>query len=843
MWAMLVSDMLIGAGYNSKKAVDYVHKFTIDNPWNCNKWIYGNEKRTKGWCPEKWNSDYTKDFSTPSNTDCIHFISQALHIAGIPMDEEGALENEWWSSKLWYNNGGNVISGKAENISSTWRGVTNFKARIDNDEFKNYKFEEINPRNAISGDLILLKGSTKWYHAMLATGSANTEKNFIPFTAHTNDRYDYPYYYETSYRNGKLIVYRITPKSPSETKLPKPKITSVVYPSHAMVGDEVEISIEIKNTGASTDKGYISVSFPGIRENQITSKNESTKVYPSGSRIYNKSEGRAIDSNYLLVEYASGEWRNETTKTLTFKIRLDENGQQEFYVRSSLHVKGKPATSAVDTPLNGDYIDQQGYEVNAYTIVISDNHGQEKDGYENDNSKSRATTLRPNNSQTHNIYPASDEDWYTFTIDKRSDIKIQTENEIGTIEVTLFDSNMYEIDTDYTRVSKDKLPKGVYYVQINEHNYGGTDDYSIVLTVKNSDYNDMPVPYIYTPSYPNEVKLNKYASLSIKVKNKGYSANSGYITVSFPSLTSRSDKDFVYVDDSSVRVYSKGDNIYNKTTKSNMKAKYLMIEYLDSNWNANEINQLNFKIQAEKKENIYFYVRSSMSSKEGGYVDNPTTTSYTDQQGYAVNRYKINVQYNTVPNNNDSDGDGISNSKEIELGLNPNNVDSDGDGIPDLEEVGNIDAPLDSDNDGKIDALDEDSDNDGVSDKVEREQATNPRDPNDKPIVPRVYLQPIDDIVMNVNAPRRAIDLVIINTTDEAINISTTSNNTDLVVTSNTDPIYIEPVYGAKGHTTIKVRVSAGGKSDTEEFTAYVEEKPDKIDYRWLPAVYHIIFD
>ncbi len=46
---------------------------------------------------------------------------------------------------------------------------------------------------------------------------------------------------------------------------------------------------------------------------------------------------------------------------------------------------------------------------------------------------------------------------------------------------------------------------------------------------------------------------------------------------------------------------------------------------------------------------------------------------------------------------NDKDGDGIPDSRELELGLNPNSKDSDGDGILDNIEIGDIINPLDTD--------------------------------------------------------------------------------------------------------------------------------------------------
>ncbi len=70
-----------------------------------------------------------------------------------------------------------------------------------------------------------------------------------------------------------------------------------------------------------------------------------------------------------------------------------------------------------------------------------------------------------------------------------------------------------------------------------------------------------------------------------------------------------------------------------------------------------------------------------------------------------VQRINVVAVYET-----DADGDGLTDAQEQSLGTNPFNPDSDGNGIQDNVEIGsNIDAPLDSDGDGTIDALDSDT--------------------------------------------------------------------------------------------------------------------------------------
>ena len=75
----------------------------------------------------------------------------------------------------------------------------------------------------------------------------------------------------------------------------------------------------------------------------------------------------------------------------------------------------------------------------------------------------------------------------------------------------------------------------------------------------------------------------------------------------------------------------------------------------------------------------------------------------------------------------DKDADGVSDKIEKNLHTDINNSDSDGDGIPDNQEIGeDPNKPLDTDNDGIIDVLDKDDDNDGLISKIEVKVGTSP---------------------------------------------------------------------------------------------------------------------
>ncbi len=103
------------------------------------------------------------------------------------------------------------------------------------------------------------------------------------------------------------------------------------------------------------------------------------------------------------------------------------------------------------------------------------------------------------------------------------------------------------------------------------------------------------------------------------------------------------------------------------------------------------------------------------SSYEGS--DTFTYTVTDDKGDNSIGRVTVSVR--AKDSGLDTDGDGLSDAVEADLGTNPNSADSDQDGVSDADEVKDVTAPQDTDKDGIINALDADDDGDGILTKRE----------------------------------------------------------------------------------------------------------------------------
>ncbi len=111
--------------------------------------------------------------------------------------------------------------------------------------------------------------------------------------------------------------------------------------------------------------------------------------------------------------------------------------------------------------------------------------GCSPDGFEPDDSAGLASAISSGVAQTHNICPAGNGDWVTFTLGATSEVAIETSGPAGDTVLRLFNQSLSQIDTDddsggnlFSRIERtcggDPLPPGVYYAKVEE--FAGTQE-------------------------------------------------------------------------------------------------------------------------------------------------------------------------------------------------------------------------------------------------------------------------------------------------------------------------------------------------------------------------------
>lgn len=121
-------------------------------------------------------------------------------------------------------------------------------------------------------------------------------------------------------------------------------------------------------------------------------------------------------------------------------------------------------------------------------------------------------------------------------------------------------------------------------------------------------------------------------------------------------------------------------------------------------------------------------------TSDAAYTGSDTFTYYASDAKGGLTEGTVTVSVTSTGTGTDTDADGLSDAQEASLGTNPAVADSDLDGVPDKLEVGvDVTKPIDTDGDGKIDALDTDDDGDGIPTKGEDRNADGDKNPATNP--------------------------------------------------------------------------------------------------------------
>lgn len=161
-------------------------------------------------------------------------------------------------------------------------------------------------------------------------------------------------------------------------------------------------------------------------------------------------------------------------------------------------------------------------------------------------------------------------------------------------------------------------------------------------------------PQILSVTYPTSITEGEWADIDIAVKNTGGSSPEGGISLSIPSFTDLTDDQLIYDDGSSSgtsEYYTDPEKVLGSTIHDRngnpITASYLLAEYVDNEWQSDEINYLRVKVKPKSTGTFTFYVRSAMQTTGGDWINTPLSSSINDQQNWPVNVYSISI--NTPP--------------------------------------------------------------------------------------------------------------------------------------------------------------------------------------------------
>ena len=291
---------------------------------------------------------------------------------------------------------------------------------------------------------------------------------------------------EIRFGDDPEYTYRITNLTiiPGATDDPLPEILSGYpqYDNNILLGDWAEIKVQVKNIGYAAKDGGIVISFPEMQDESdkdnvycVTSETSSDLEYHEWAigdlGVWHRDFGDGPyqdDAEYLKVEaYEFGEnypWLFNETNTITIKVKPEQTGQFHFYVRSAMarYFNEDIAQFYFNDPYcSTGYIDQQGWEVNRYTITVTGQGSPPVADFVGDPiSGSAPLTVQFTDQSTNNTTSWS---WYLGEGNAcHEQNPSHTYENAGSYDLVLCATNQYgydyEIKTDYITVTEGNPP-------------------------------------------------------------------------------------------------------------------------------------------------------------------------------------------------------------------------------------------------------------------------------------------------------------------------------------------------------------------------------------------------
>ena len=146
------------------------------------------------------------------------------------------------------------------------------------------------------------------------------------------------------------------------------------------LGDSFTLTISVKNTGATSDDGAISVSFPDLTSasdaQRISSSSSGDdpghRAFAAGESIHS-ADCQLMTAGYLLAEYGDANWSEGETNTYTLTVHPRWAGEFDVLIRTAMHDPEGGACSYIGAVPSGGTStrDQQGWAVRRVAVTVN----------------------------------------------------------------------------------------------------------------------------------------------------------------------------------------------------------------------------------------------------------------------------------------------------------------------------------------------------------------------------------------------------------------------------------------------------------------------------------------
>ena len=440
------------------------------------------------------------------------------------------------------------------------------------------------------------------------------------------------------------------------------------------LGDSVYLDVRVHDVTGRFDHGGVSVSFPSLTsrtgsDNEHTSSEGDVTVgstsgvvaevnfYEHGSQIYSSSD-QPIIAEHLLVESYNPSWSSSSDRTVRLWIAPKETGRFEVLMRTWLCRDGWDDCDR--RPASPDAEDQQDYGVKRLTIDVG---------------AAAKPDLAFDGDPTVNDDPAPSEFTVGDTVTIRANVTNIGSGSAGSSELAyhigrsspdrLFDTNrVRSLDPAVTstasmRYSFTADDVGIQYFRLV------ADHDSEVDELNESNNSALIGPFQVNPVSDyrwswilsdERVELGDSVYLDIRVHDVTGSFDHGGVSVSFPSLTSRTGSDNEHTSSegdvtvgstsggvAEVNFYERGSQIYSSSDQP-IIAEHLLVESYNPSWSSSSDRTVRLWITPKETGRFDILMRTWLCGDGWDDCDRrPASPDTEDQQDWGVGQLTIDV--------------------------------------------------------------------------------------------------------------------------------------------------------------------------------------------------------